>query len=61
MFFKRTKDGGDSQKAVEEAHEHIQIAKERTPEVEELASSFREIRRQNHFAEQISLLMGKKA
>lgn len=48
---------GESAKALEEAHAHVEEAKSREPEVKHLAGRLRQIREENHFAEQIYEIM----
>lgn len=47
----------ESKKAVEEATRHVQEVKARGPEVQQLAEEMRDIRRRNHFAEQLMTML----
>lgn len=60
MFRKKNKTKvQESHKALAEAHLHVQQSKGREVEVRQVAAGLREARRQNHFAEQIALLLGR--
>lgn len=61
MFFKNGKGHEEAKQALQEAEVHVQAAKQRSGEVAEISAALREARKRNHFAEQISALMGKKA
>lgn len=47
----------DSHKALADAETHVEEAKSRNPEVYTVSGSLRRLREENHFAEQIYLIM----
>ncbi len=56
-LFRRNREDQESVKALEEASKNLERAKERDPEVKEVAESLRCIREQNHFAERLEAIM----
>jgi len=60
MCLRKRKTNGASERAVNEAAQHVRDVKARGPEVTELVSDLREIRRKNHFAEQLYIMMLNK-
>lgn len=57
MRLHRRKEDGESQKALDEAKEHVKEAAARSPEVYQVAGALKRYRERNHFAEQIAIIM----
>lgn len=49
----KNKNGESAKKAVREAEQHVVEAHEGTPEIRQISSDLRELRYQNHFAQQL--------
>lgn len=58
MFFRKRKNCVESKKAVEDSAKNLRKAQETEPEVHLVSEKLKEIRRKNHFAEQLMVIMG---
>jgi len=59
MHLRRRKTDGASERALQDATEHMLEIKARGPEVNELVADMKRIRARNHFAEHLHDLMSK--
>jgi hypothetical protein len=59
MWFRRrdNDNGEESQKAVEDAEVHLNRIKSRSQEITRVAEALRELRQQNHFAEELEQIV----
>ncbi len=58
MRLRKRTPSGEADEAVKDAQLGFEKVQARAPEVHQLAGALRDIRRQNHFAEQLFTIMG---
>lgn len=57
-FFRKRKNYLESKQAVEDSADQLRKAKETGPEVQRVSGELKAIRKKNHFADQLLVIMG---